>query len=262
MITAGALPALCKWLPDWAPPALQNLIKCPKGFGISPSSPPPRPCQLQQLTDTPGATCQLQSLSTRPRSNGKTFLRVRVSRKLLPDVDTAQSSQDNDVIAYSGQDLAILGIVMFSIWEKASACTTTKQPEKFKRSSLVKLVKQHWTPCGLRLRSGIHVKKHPSGRFDFDGQSLLQLVMRFVSNTKGRTKFKTILQSKVSDHYSSLDAPYRPMDFNTLVHVHWTSACQSFRPTPARRPPPPRRKTVEEPASNKVLDDAVQAIVK
>jgi hypothetical protein len=155
---------------------------------------------------------------------------------LLPQFDAV----DPTIPKWNDQDLCLLDII-FTVWEKACRCASTNQPDKFKCSSLLKMVKEKWKFCGERLGHGIHVKRHPSGRFDFDGKSLLQFVAHHTSKTKDRAQLQTLLQERLDDHYNSIPAKYQPADFSTPLHVHWISAETAFRPDRVRRPPPRRK---------------------
>ena len=272
MVRADAIPDLIADLPDHTPPGLDILIPVPEGFGLTPSSPSAPPvCQLQQL---PIATtvrhrlksprvCQLQQqqpISTAVRHEPATSsvaacqllsvvvpsskvdghdssLRIRVRRSLLSSFNDTKSMGYNNM---TDQDLAVLGI-LFAKWDDACKCEARNQPLQLKSSALLKIIKTQWRRCGISLRAGIHTKKHPSGRYDFDASSILDMVVKFRSNTKGRNSLVHQLHTQLYSHYQSLPTMYQPEDFTIPLHVHWACARQAFRPSAVDRRPPVRK---------------------
>ena len=179
MTRAGAIPSLTNLLPDCAPPPLQNLQQCPKGFGCSPASKTQVPvCQLQQHIVKRSALpprCQLQT--------------CRVKLALF---------QSDDELSH--QDVAVLCVLFFCCWEGAKRCEATQRPFALKSANVVRLMKKQWAPCGVRLQAG-KCTKRVSNRYYFNGQSLLHIVSKFRSNPKGRAQIQDMLKSEMHKYY-------------------------------------------------------------
>ena len=159
----------------------------------------PRPDQLISLKTR--KTTSLRSTPTTKNSCTSTSvprLDQLLSLKTHKATKRALFVQNNNDL--SPQDVAVMSLLFFRCWEGATKCEATQQPLVLKAVNLVRLMRKQWKPCGVRLKAGKCVKQ-VSNRFEFDGKSLLQLVSKYRSNTKGRTRMKDMLQHEMQKYY-------------------------------------------------------------
>ena len=113
--------------------------------------------------------------------------------------------QDDDGVLpnWSNQDVAVLRL-LFCVWNRAAKCEATSQASSFKASFLKKIMKAEWKPSGVRLHEGQHIRQ-VSGRYEFDGASLLTVVKKYRANPKGRARLLQMLIFKGREYYESIE---------------------------------------------------------
>ena len=165
-------------------------------------------CQLASVTPARSVpTCQLQSVTTMNES--------------YPD--------------WSDQDLAVLGLLFGPLWVKAKECEASSRPRGLTCMAMEKLFQKSWdSACDVKLKEGLYVTVR-ARRHRFNGKALIDLVAKYRSNTKARTRFLEHVAQTLRGHYESLSEIYRPKDTSTPLHEHWSSARAAIRPPPHPR---------------------------
>ena len=179
--------------------------------------------KVSACTDpTPDLTCQMQSTSCRSIPE---WARVHVEEAVC---------DKNITTDWSKQDVAVVSLLLCH-WSEAVDIEARKQPLNLKSAALKKLLNSKWKPCGKRLQPGLHVRKVKGHRYEFDGRDLLELVSKYRTNTKGRTKLLSHVKFKADEYYASIPVEFQPADKDIPLHIFWAKAESQFRPKSQRK---------------------------
>lgn len=177
--------------------------------------------------------CQMQSVTPLKPQNLLTAFNALSPATPSTAWDRCVAARGKDTPQWTEQDLAVLGLIFDTCWEKALACEASSRPMKLKAAAMCKLLQKRWMACRVSLQAGLHTKKK-SARYVFDGHSVLELVRKYRSNTKARDVFVGQVKFAVQKHYESMHWAYQPPDMNKPLHEHWAVIVAASRPKVSR----------------------------
>ena len=173
--------------------------------------------------------CQTQSATPLKPQNLLTAFNALSPATPSTAWDRCVATRVKDTPQWTEQDLAVLGLIFGTCWEKALVCEASSRPMNLKASAMRKLLKERWQSCRVRLQPGLYIKKQ-CRRHLFDGHSVLELVRKYRSNTKARDVFVGQIKFAVQKHYESMHWAYQPQDMNKPLHEHWAVLVAASRP--------------------------------